>query len=83
VPQVISLIQALDSALRSAVMERDSLFLVMMVTTSMAMVAVALAKSKVDFSVLEDHLLPRIPAAKTFQLKYHSPQVGNPINGEE
>lgn len=81
--QATSLIQTLDSALKFAVMERDSHFLVMMVTLLMVMVAAALVKSKMDFSALEDHLLPRILAAKTSQLRFPSPQVDNPINGEE
>ena len=83
VPPDFSLTQALDSALKFVVMERDILFLVMMVTPSMVMVAAAHAKLKTDGSVLVDHLLPKIPAARASQLKSPLLQAVNPTNGEE
>lgn len=83
VPQDFSLTQAQDSALKFVVMERDLLFLVMMVTPLMVMVAAAHVKFKTAFSALEDHLLPKIPAARASQLKFPSHQVDNPTNGEE
>ncbi len=83
VPQDFSLTQAQDSALKFVVMERDLHFLVMMVTLLMVMVAAAHVKLKTAFSALEDHLLPKIPAARTSQLKFPSHQVDNPTNGEE
>lgn len=83
VPQDFSLTQAQDSALKFVVMERDLLFLVMMVTPLMVMVAAAHVKLKTAFSALEDHLLPKIPAARASQLKFPSHQVDNPTNGEE
>ena len=83
VPQDFSLTQALDSALKFVVMERDLPLLVMMVTLSMVMVAAAHVKLKTDSSALEDHLLQKIPAAKASQLRFLSAQVDNPTNGEE
>lgn len=83
VPQDFSLTQAQDSALKFVVMERDLLFLVMMVTPLMVMVAAAHVKLKTAFSALEDHLLPKILAARTSLLKFPSHQVDNPTNGEE
>lgn len=83
VPLDFSSTQALDFALKFVVMERDILFLVMMGTPSMVMVAAAHAKSKMDSSALEDHLLPKILAVKTSQLKLLLLQAGNPTNGEE
>ena len=83
VPQDFSLTQAQDSALKFVVMERDLLYLVMMVTPLMVMVAAAHVKLKTAFSALEDHLHPKIPAARASQLKFPSHQVDNPTNGEE
>ena len=83
VPQDFSLTQAQDSALKFVVMERDLLYLVMMVTPLMVMVAAAHVKLKTAFSALEDHLLPKIPAARTSQLKFPSHQADNLTNGEE
>ena len=83
VPQDFSLTQAQDSALKFVVMERDLLYLVMMVTPLMVMVAAAHVKLKTAFSALEDRLLPKIPVVRASQLKFPSHQVDNPTNGEE
>ena len=57
----------LHCAMRSVVMERDSHFLVMMVTPMMEMDAVLHAKSKLDSSAQEDLLTQRTSVARLYQ----------------
>lgn len=72
----------LVSAMRSVVMARDLCSPAMMATPSVEMDAAAPARSKVDSSALEAHLLLRTSAARTPLRLFLSAQADSPTNGE-